>query len=110
MMNRNLTFFTLLLTLAAAPVALITGCSVFQGKESAEEHVDDKTITANVKTALYADPGVKANEVNVTTFKGVVQLSGFVEDQSQKQRAGEIARQTKGVVDVHNDLVVPTGR
>jgi hyperosmotically inducible protein len=46
----------------------------------------------------------------VTTYKGVVQLSGFVENQAQKDRAGEVARQTSGVADVHNDLIVPTGR
>ena len=78
--------------------------------QTVRENVDDKTISTKIKTAMYADPGVKGTEVKVTTFRGVVQLSGFVENQAQKQRAEEIARQTKGVVDVHNDLIVPTGR
>ena len=100
----------LLAALAATPVVFNTGCAATQRRETLRENVDDKTISAKIKTALYADPGVKGTQVNVTTFKGVVQLSGFVENQSQKDRAAELARETKGVVDVHNDLIVPTGR
>jgi len=109
-MNRKITFVMLLAALAATPICFNTGCAAAQRRETVRENVDDKTISTKIKTAMYADPGVKGTEVKVTTFRGVVQLSGFVENQAQKQRAEEIARQTKGVVDVHNDLIVPTGR
>jgi len=109
-MNKKIAFTILLTALAAAPLTFTTGCAVTQGRESTGSYVDDKTINAKVKTALYKDPIVKGTQVNVTTFRGEVQLSGFVENQAQKERAGEIARQTRGVVAVRNDLVVPTGR
>ena len=100
----------LVVGLNALPLVFTTGCAVTSGRESAGQYTDDKTITAKVKTALARDPIAKANQINVTTFKGVVQLSGFVDTQEQKDRAGQLARDTKGVSEVHNDLVVPTGR
>ena len=109
-MNRKITFLMLLVALAATPLVMTTGCTVAQKRETAKEDIHDSEITTKIRTALYADPAVKGHEVHVKTFQGVVQLSGFVENQAQKDRAGEIARQTKGVMDVHNDLVVPTGR
>ena len=109
-MNRKITFVMLLASLAAAPAVFNTGCAVAQHRETLRENVDDKSISTKIKTALYADPLVKGTQVKVTTFRGVVQLSGFVDNQAQKDRASEIARQTKGVIDVHNDLIVPTGR
>ena len=109
-MKRKIASVVLLASLAAVPLTFTTGCAVTQGRETVRENVDDKSITAKVKSSLYADPMVKGSEVNVTTFKGTVQLSGFVENQSQKDRAGQIAQQTRGVQSVHNDLIVPTGR
>jgi osmotically-inducible protein OsmY len=109
-MNRKITLAMLLASLAAVPVVFTTGCAVTQGRESTGRYVDDKSISAKVKTALYRDSTVKGTQVNVTTFQGVVQLSGFVENQAQKDRAGEIAQQVQGVQSVHNDLVVQTGR
>src|SRR3954451_19151867 len=109
-MNRKITFLMLFVSLAAVPFTFTTGCAVTQSRETLGESANDKAITSKVKTALYADPVVKGNQVNVTTFRSAVQLSGFVENQAQKDRAGEIARGTSGVVEVHNDLVVPTGR
>jgi len=96
--------------LSVIPAVLGTGCAVTRHQETAGEYTDDATITAKVKTDLYKDPLVKGTEVNVTTMKGVVQLSGFIDSQQAKDRAGDIARSVKGVVDVHNDLVLPTGR
>src|SRR2546428_12079020 len=96
-MKRKIASVVLLASLAAVPLTFTTGCAVTQGRETVRENVDDKSITAKVKSALYADPMVKGSEVNVTTFKGAVQLSGFVENQSQKDRAGQIAQQTRGV-------------
>ena len=97
-------------SLSVIPAVLGTGCAVTRGEETAGQYTDDSTITTEVKSSLYSDPAVKGTQVNVTTMKGVVQLSGFVDSQEAKDRAGQIARSTKGVVDVHNDLVLPTGR
>ena len=89
---------------------MMTGCAVTSGRESAGEYVDDRTLSTKVKTALTRDPMVKANQVNVTAFRGAVQLSGFVDSQEQKARATEIIQNMEGVKELHNDLVVATGR
>jgi hyperosmotically inducible protein len=109
-MKRKITLFVFLAALAAVPFTFTTGCAVAQQQESTGQYVDDKTISTKVKTALYEDPVVKGTQVNVNTFQGVVQLSGFVENETQKERAGQIAQQAKGVRAVHNDIVVQTGR
>ena len=96
--------------LLALPITIITGCAVTSGRETVGQYTDDKATTARVKTALARDSIVKAHQVNVTTFQGVVQLSGFVDSQEQKDRATEIVRNIQGVQELHNDLVVPTGR
>jgi hyperosmotically inducible periplasmic protein len=96
--------------LSALPITMMTGCAVTSGRESVGQYTDDKTITAKVKTALAKDSVVKAHQVNVTTFQGQVQLSGFVDSQEQKDRATEIVRNMEGVKELHNDLVVATGR
>jgi len=97
-------------SLAALPISMMTGCAVTSGRETAGEYTDDKTTTAKIKTALARDPQVKAHQVNVTTFRGAVQLSGFVDSQEQKARATEIIQNMEGVKELHNDLVVATGR
>lgn len=97
-------------SLAAVPITMMTGCAVTSGRSSAGEYVDDKATSARIKTALARDPMVKAHQVNVTTLNGVVQLSGFVDSQEQKDRATEIIQNMEGVTDLHNDLVVATGR
>jgi hypothetical protein len=89
---------------------MMTGCAVTSGRESAGEYVDDKTLGTKIKTALTRDPTVKAHQVNVTAFRGAVQLSGFVDSQEQKDRATEIIKNMEGVKELHNDLVVATGR
>ncbi len=97
-------------SLTAIPAMLSTGCSVMHHQETAGEYGGDAKITARVKADLYKDPDVKGTEVNVHTMKGVVQLSGFVDSEQAKDRAGEIARSVPGVVDVQNNLLLPTGR
>ncbi len=82
------------------------GCSSTNKQASTGEYVDDAVITTKVKAALINDPNVKAREVNVETFKGDVQLSGFVADPRDAQRAVEIARGVKGVTSVKNDIRV----
>jgi osmotically-inducible protein OsmY len=73
-------------------------------KESAGEYLDDSVITTRVKTAVFNEPTLKSSEINVETFKGVVQLSGFVNSQGDINKAVEIARNIKGVSSVQNDM------
>ena len=87
-------------------VSLSTGCAATPTKESTGEYVDDSTITAKVKAAFIHDEVVKAFDVSVETFKGTVQLRGFVDTSEQRSRAAKIARDVKGVRDVENKLTV----
>lgn len=100
---RNIGIVTCLLV--AAP--LVTSCA-HQPERSAGQTLDDATITAKVKSQLLADPDVSALNVNVTTFKGQVQLSGYVENTTQRSKAEQIAKNTTGVKSVSNDLIVKT--
>lgn len=86
-----------------------TGCASTSTRESTGEYIDDVTITTKVKAKLAGDPKVSAMQVNVETFKGVVQLSGFVDSKDQAKRAEELARNVRGVKDVKNDIVVKAG-
>lgn len=90
----------------AAVAITAVGCSSTNKQASTGEYVDDAVITTKVKAALINDPNVKAREVNVETFKGDVQLSGFVADPRDAQRAVEITRGVKGVTSVKNDIRV----
>jgi len=97
----------LALTLCAGSLAsLPMGCSATATRESTGEYVDDSTITARVKTALITDKTVKAGDVTVETFKGVVQLSGFVDTPAQKAQAGQVAGNVRGVREVQNKITV----
>jgi len=90
-------------------IALVTttiGCAGSATQESTGEYFDDTWITTKVKAALVEDSDVKAREVNVETFKGVVQLSGFVESQAAMDQAVVIARRIEGVVSVRNDMAI----
>jgi hyperosmotically inducible periplasmic protein len=78
-------------------------------QESTGEHIDDATITSRVNTALIDDPQVKARQVDVETSRGVVQLNGFVDTTTAKDRATTVARSVPGVQTVHNNLVVQEG-
>lgn len=90
----------------AAVAITAVGCSSNPTSKSAGEYVDDAVITTKVKAAFAADPTVKATEVNVETYKGDVQLSGFVAEPRDAQRAVEIARGVQGVTSVKNDIRV----
>jgi osmotically-inducible protein OsmY len=90
-------------------IGLITaflGCAGTDKRESTGEYVDDSVITTKVKAAIFDEPSLKFMQINVETFKGVVQLSGFVDSAKSIQKAGEVARGVKGVVSVKNDLVI----
>jgi osmotically-inducible protein OsmY len=84
----------------------VVGCSSTPHRESAGEYVDDSVITTKVKAAIFNEPTLKATEINVETYKGDVQLSGFVAQPSDAQRAAEVARGVKGVTSVKNDIRV----
>jgi hyperosmotically inducible protein len=92
--------------LLAAVMLAVVGCAGTSTKESTGEYVTDSWITTKVKAALVDDPNVKATEVNVETFKGVVQLSGFVSSQTAMNEAVRVARGIKGVTSVKNDMRV----
>ena len=80
------------------------GCSSTSTKEGTGEYVDDSFITTKVKAAIFDEPTLKSSEINVETYKGVVQLSGFVNSQSDINKATEVARSVKGVTSVKNDM------
>ena len=90
-------------------VVLITGfaaCASTSKQEGAGEYVDDSVITTKVKSLLAADDFLKSFQISVETYKGIVQLSGFVGSQPAVDKAGEIAKSVKGVTSVKNDLIV----
>ena len=91
-------FATLLLTLA--------GCASTSRTEGTGEYVDDTVITTKVKAEIFSDASLKSREINVETFKGVVQLSGFVGSAADISKAAEIARGVKGVKSIRNDILV----
>lgn len=87
-------------------IALVSfaGCSSTAEKESTGEYIDDSVITTKVKAAIFNEPTLKSLEINVETFKGAVQLSGFVTTQANINKAVSLARSVKGVVSVKNDM------
>jgi hyperosmotically inducible protein len=94
------------LSLALALAIVAPGCAGDRHHQSTGEYIDDSAITSKVKAALLADKNVSGLAVKVKTYKRVVQLSGFVDNQDQKQRAGEIARGIHGVEAVKNDITI----
>jgi len=93
-------------TVLLAMVLAYAGCSSSSERRSTSTYMDDKVIAAKIKTDLIGDPLTKAHQIDVNVYKGVVELSGFVDTPEAVHRAAEIARNTKGVVDVKNDLIV----
>jgi len=86
----------------------MVACASTRTQKSAGEQVDDSVTTGLVKSALIADPVTKAHQIDVEVFKGTVQLNGFVDSAASKERATEVAKTTKGVYTVHNNLTVDT--
>ena len=82
------------------------GCSGDGYNKSTGEVIDDAAVTTKVKSALLGDPDVKGLAVKVKTYRGEVQLSGFVSTQAEKDRAGQVAQGVNGVQSVRNDIVV----
>ncbi len=97
-------FKTISSVLVAVAMATLIGCASTAKKEGTGEYIDDSIITTRVKTAVLNEPTLKSSEINVETFKGVVQLSGFVNSEADIQKAAEVARGVKGVTSVKNDM------
>lgn len=87
-----------------AILALLVGCASTSQQEGTGEYIDDTIITTKVKAAIFNEPTLKSTEINVETFKGVVQLSGFVSSHADINKAVEVARGVKGVKAVRNDM------
>ena len=90
--------------LVAVTMMFMLGCASTTKQEGTGEYIDDTVITTKVKARILDEPGLKSAEINVETFKGVVQLSGFVKSQSDINRAAELARGVRGVSSVKNDM------
>jgi hyperosmotically inducible protein len=95
-----------LAVLAAAMLAGGVACAPTATRQSTGEYVDDAAVTARVKTALINEPGIKATAINVETYRGVVQLGGFVDTAASKEQATKVAKSITGVKEVRNDLRV----
>lgn len=98
--NPFINFFVVILMVS------LLGCASTATKEGTGEYIDDSVITAKVKTAIFRDESLKSAEINVETFKGEVQLSGFVKSPADIARAEEVARTVNGVTSVKNDMRV----
>jgi len=91
---------------AAVSLTALAGCASSQKQESTGQYVDDTAITTKVKAAILNEPTLKSAEINVETFKGRVQLSGFVSSRANIDRAVVIAQGVSGVTSVANDMRV----
>ena len=88
----------------AVILATVVGCAPTPTREGTGEYVDDTVITTKVKAAIFNEPTLKSTEINVETFKGTVQLSGFVKYQADLYKAVEAAHSVNGVKSVKNDM------
>lgn len=103
MKMKNIAVYFLVLLMV---IATLAACASTRTQSSAGEYVDDSVITAKVKALLAEDDFLKSFKVGVETYKGAVQLSGFVNSQKAVDKAGEITMSVKGVKSVKNDLIV----
>jgi osmotically-inducible protein OsmY len=103
-MNQLAKYFSALFL--AVTLMSVVGCASTAKHEGTGEYFDDSAITAKVKAAIFEESTLKSAEINVETFKGVVQLSGFVASQAAVNKAVEIARAVHGVSSVKNDMRV----
>lgn len=105
-MNKTMTELGKYLSPLFVAVALVSvaGCASTPKQEGTGEYVDDTVITGKVKSAILNEPTLKVAEINVETFKGIVQLSGFVSSQAAATKAVEVTRTVGGVKSVKNDM------
>lgn len=97
--TRSVAAFTL-----APGIAALGACASTPGKEDTGEYVDDTVITTGAKSAVLDEPTLKSAEIELETFKGRVQLSGFVGSQGEIDKAVAVAREVEGVSSVANDM------
>ena len=97
-LNRFSAFFLTVL------LAFFVGCASTPQQSGTGEYIDDTVLTTKVKAAVFNEPTLKSAEINVETFKGVVQLSGFVNSQSDINKAVEVTRSVEGVTSVKNAM------
>ncbi len=95
---------TWLTAVAVAVVSLAAACTPTRVNRSAGEHVDDAVVTARVKAALVRDPATSARNIDVETYRGVVQLNGFIDADESKGEATRVVRSVPGVKEVQNNL------
>jgi osmotically-inducible protein OsmY len=93
-----------LVTLSLVPT--LVGCAGSKTRESTGEYFDDAVLSSKVRASLLGDPKIKLLQISVETFKGVVQLSGFVNTAEAATRAVDLARRVRGVKQVNNSLIV----
>ena len=103
MKKRNIVIYCLALLML---IATFAACTSTRTHESTGEYVDDSVITTKVKALLAKDDFLKSFQISVETYKGVVQLSGFVNSQQAVDKAGQITRSVTGVNSVKNNLIV----
>jgi hyperosmotically inducible protein len=92
--------------LIAMALFTLSACAASRTEQSAGEHIDDAVVTTKVKAALIDDPATKARQIEVNTFRGTVQLSGFVDSADEKAAASRVAHSVNGVQNVRNNLAV----
>ena len=97
-------FFPIAMLAVAASVMTLAGCRPVAKQASTGQYIDDTAITGKVKAAIFNDASLKSAEINVETFKGAVQLSGFVNSQADIQRAVAVTQGVAGVKSVKNDM------
>jgi osmotically-inducible protein OsmY len=90
----------------AVSLGTVVGCAPTETKQGTGEYIDDSVITTKVKAAIFDDPLTKVTEIKVKTFKGEVQLSGFVSSRDAANRAIELARGVNGVTSVKDDMQI----
>lgn len=100
------TKYTVLISTTILGAALLVGCGANHKQETTGQYFDSSVITTKVKTKLLADDYVKGLPITVETYKNAVQLSGFVDNNKQKERAVELAKSVAGVRDVEDSLVI----
>ena len=93
-------------TVCIGLLATFLGCAATPQSASTGQFVDDSVITTKVKAAIFEEPSLKSLQITVETYKGVVQLSGFVDSAQNRNKAGDVAGRVAGVVSVKNDLTV----
>jgi hyperosmotically inducible protein len=99
---------TLVALIASGTLLTVAACSSTRTQRAPGEQVDDAALLTSVKSALVSNPVTEAGEINVDVNRGTVKLSGFVDTQQEKSKAGDVARGVDGVKTVQNDIAVQT--